>query len=139
MTSEREQKAVRAILSSTSAQLFVADIKTSCDFYRDKLGFAVDFVYGEPPFYGQVSRDRALLSLRVVGEPVFAGDIREREQLLCASLTVATTDEINQLYSGYQASGVRFQQAMKREAWGAITFVVADPDGNLILFAGPAD
>lgn len=139
MTKEREQKEGRPILSSSSAQLFVADIKTSCDFYRDKLGFAVDFVYGEPPFYGQVSRDRALLSFRVVGEPVFAGDIREREQLLCASLTVATTDEINQLYSGYQAAGVRFQQAMKREAWRAITFVVADPDGNLILFAGPAD
>jgi uncharacterized glyoxalase superfamily protein PhnB len=31
-----------------------------------------------------------------------------------------------------------FQQALKKEPWGAKTFVVADPDENLILFAGPA-
>jgi len=30
------------ILSSISAQLFVANIKSSCDFYTNKLGFAVD-------------------------------------------------------------------------------------------------
>src|ERR1700733_10311535 len=51
------------ILSSISAQLFVANIKSSCDFYTNKLGFAVEFVYGDPPYYGQVSRDHARLKL----------------------------------------------------------------------------
>jgi hypothetical protein len=64
------------------------------NFYIDKVGFTVAFVYGDPPFYGQVTRDHARLNLRVVGEPVFAGDVREREHLLSASLTVASTDEI---------------------------------------------
>jgi hypothetical protein len=27
---------------------------------------------------------------------------------------------------------------LKREPWGAHTFIVRDPDGNLLLFAGPA-
>jgi len=127
------------ILSSTEAQLFVADIKASCDFYTDKLGFTVAFVYGDPPYYGQVTRDHARLNLRVVGEPVFVGDIREREHLLSASLTVTTSDEIKQLFLSYQAAGVRFGQTLKKEPWGARTFIVLDPDGNLILFAGPAD
>jgi catechol 2,3-dioxygenase-like lactoylglutathione lyase family enzyme len=126
-------------LSSTAAQLFVADIRASCDFYTGKLGFRVDFVYGDPPFYGQVTRDQARLNLRVVGEPVFAGDIREREQLLSASLTVGTKDEIERLFLSYQAAGVQFHQTLKKESWGARTFIVVDPDGNLILFAGPAD
>jgi len=129
----------RPILSSTSAQLFVADIKASCDFYTHKLGFVVDFVYGDPPFYGQVTRDHGRLALRVVHEPVFIGDIREREHLLSASLTVATADEIKQLFLNYQAAGVSFQQTLKKETWGARTFIVLDPDGNLILFAGPSD
>jgi catechol 2,3-dioxygenase-like lactoylglutathione lyase family enzyme len=133
------QTIARPILSSTAAQLFVADIKASCDFYTDKLGFTVDFVYGDPPFYGQVTRDHARLALRVVGEPVFAGDIREREHLLSASLTVGTGDEINQLFVSYQSAGVRFHQTLKKEPWGARTFTVLDPDGNLIFFAGPAD
>jgi len=128
----------RPILSSTEAQLFVADIKTSCDFYTDKLGFTVAFVYGDPPYYGQVSRDHARLNLRMVCEPVFT-DVREREHLLSASLTVATADEIKQLFLSYQAAGVPFHQTLKKEPWGARTFVVVDPDGNLILFAGPAD
>jgi catechol 2,3-dioxygenase-like lactoylglutathione lyase family enzyme len=138
MSHEAGHAAPRPVLTSTAAQLFVAGIKTSCDFYTQKLGFAVDFVYGDPPYYGQVSRDRALLALRMVCEPVFT-EVREREHLLSASLTVATADEIKQLFLTYQATGVRFQQALKKEPWGARTFVVMDPDGNLILFAGPAD
>jgi uncharacterized glyoxalase superfamily protein PhnB len=139
MTEKVRRTAQRPILNSTEAQLFVADIKTSCDFYTDKLGFTVNFVYGDPPFYGQVTRDHARLNLRVVGEPVFVGDIREREHLLSASLTVATKDEIKQLFLSYKDAGVRFSQTLKKEPWGARTFIVMDPDGNLILFAGPAD
>ncbi len=139
MSHEAGHAVSRPILTSTAAQLFVADIKTSCDFYTDKLGFAVDFVYGDPPFYGQVARDHARLALRLVCEPVFLGDIREREGLLSASLTVATADEVKQLFLSYQAAGVPFQQTLKKEPWGARTFVVLDPDGNCILFAGPAD
>jgi uncharacterized glyoxalase superfamily protein PhnB len=138
-THKAGQTVVRPTLSSTEAQLFVADIKASCDFYTEKLGFTVAFVYGDPPFHGQVTRDHARLNLRVVGEPVFVGDIREREHLLSASLTVASVDEIKQLFLSYQAAGVRFYQTLKKEPWGAATFVVLDPDGNLILFAGPAD
>lgn len=129
----------RPVLTSTAAQLFVADIKASCDFYTDKLGFTVDFVYGDPPFYGQVTRDHARLALRRVGEAVFVADIRAREHLLSASITVATTDEIKQLFLSYQAAGVRFHQTLKKEPWDARTFVIEDPDGNLILFAGPSD
>jgi uncharacterized glyoxalase superfamily protein PhnB len=139
MTQKTGHTAQRPILSSTEAQLFVTDIKASCDFYTDKLGFAVRFSYGDPPFYAQVTRDHARLNLRVVGEPVFVGDIREREHLLSASLTVATSAEIKQLFLSYQAAGVRFGQKLKKEPWGARTFIVQDPDGNLILFAGPAD
>ena len=124
------------ILNSIEAQLFVANIKTSCDFYTNKLGFAVKFVYGDPPFYGQIIRDNARLNLRLVCEPVFAGDIREREGLLSATITVATAKEIKQLFLNYKDAGVRFHQTLTKEPWGARTFVVIDPDGNLILFAG---
>jgi len=34
----------------------------------------------------------------MVCEPVFVGDIREREHLLSASITVRTADEIKQLF-----------------------------------------
>jgi uncharacterized glyoxalase superfamily protein PhnB len=139
MTDEPRQAAPRPILTGIEAQLFVANMQRSCDFYTNKLGFAVEFIYGDPPFYGQIRRDNARLNLRVVGEPVFAGDVREREHLLSASITVASADEVRQLFLSYQAAEVRFSQTLKKEPWGARTFIVIDPDGNLILFAGPAE
>jgi catechol 2,3-dioxygenase-like lactoylglutathione lyase family enzyme len=137
MTEKAKQTVTRPILNSIAPQLFVADIQASCDFYTDKLGFAVDFVYGDPPFYAQVTRDNARLALRHVDGPIFAGDIRKREALLSASITVATAEEIKQLFSSYQAANVPFHQTLRNEPWGATTFIVADPDGNLVLFAGP--
>jgi catechol 2,3-dioxygenase-like lactoylglutathione lyase family enzyme len=127
------------VLSATEAQLYVADVKASCDFYTSKLGFAVAFVYGEPPFYGMVKRDEARLCLRFVPHPVFAGDIRRREELLSVSITVDAASEIKQLFLSYKAAGVEFHQTLKKQPWAARTFIVVDPDGNLIQFAGPVD
>ncbi len=138
MTDEPKQTPPRPVLSSIEAQLFVADIKKSCDFYSNKLGFVVESVYGDPPHYGRISRDNARLNLRLVFEPVFIADVRKREQLLSASITVATANEIKQLFLNFQAAGASFHQALKEEPWGAKTFVISDPDENLILFAGPA-
>jgi hypothetical protein len=52
MTDETRQSA-HPILNSMEAHLFVADFGRSCDFYTNKLGFAVAFVYGDPPFTGR--------------------------------------------------------------------------------------
>jgi catechol 2,3-dioxygenase-like lactoylglutathione lyase family enzyme len=139
MTDDPRQATPRPVFTSIEAQLFVANIQSSCDFYTNKLGFTVEFVYGDPPFYGQVRRDHARLNLRLVCEPVFVEGIREREHLLSASITVERPDEMKQLFVSYQAAEVRFSQTLKKEPWGARTFVVIDPDGNLILFAGPAE
>jgi uncharacterized glyoxalase superfamily protein PhnB len=47
-----------------------------------------------------------------------------------------TTDDAEGLFRELEAAGVAFIQSLRTEAWGARTFIVADPDGNLILFAG---
>lgn len=136
---ERVRSSSKAVLTAAAPQLFVADIQTSRDFFTQKLGFSVDFVYGEPPFYAQVRRDGAVLNLRSVDRPVMDPALTDRESLLSAALTVETTDEIKQLFLEFQAVGVLFHQALRHEPWGAKTFIVKDPDGNLLLFAGPAD
>jgi catechol 2,3-dioxygenase-like lactoylglutathione lyase family enzyme len=138
MTDTAHAIATKPELTQVEAQLFVADIKASCAFFTSKLGFEVIFTYGDPPFYGQVKRDNARLNLRLVCEPVFVGDIREREQLLAASLTLGSAAELRQLFVQYQSAGADFQQTLKQEPWGARAFIVRDPDGNLLLFAGPA-
>jgi catechol 2,3-dioxygenase-like lactoylglutathione lyase family enzyme len=139
MTTSPKLTPERVFLSSTSAVLFVSDIKASCDFFTTKLGFVVDFVYGTPPFYGALKRDNARLALRLVCEPIFVGDIREREHLLSAAITVNTAPEIKQLFLEFRSAGVPFHQTLKKEPWGARNFIVRDLDGNFVLFAGPGD
>jgi catechol 2,3-dioxygenase-like lactoylglutathione lyase family enzyme len=129
----------RAIIAGAEPQLFVADIKSSCDFFTSKLGFAIAFTYGDPAFYAQVRRDAARINLRCVEPPVIDAVLRDREELLSASLTVATAEEIKALFLEFQAAGVMFFQTLKREPWGARDFILGDPDGNLLLFAGPAE
>ncbi len=126
-------------ISATAAQLFVADIKASCDFFVEKLGFSLVFVYGEPPFYAQVKRDRGLINLRHVDRPVIDPALRDRETLLSSDMGVDTPEALEQLYLEFQANGVTFEQPLRQEPWGALTFIVKDPDGNLLLFAGPAE
>jgi catechol 2,3-dioxygenase-like lactoylglutathione lyase family enzyme len=127
-----DRAASKPVLESAEPQLFVSDLKASCEFFTGKLGFAVIFLYGEPAFYGQVGRDGARLNLRHVDAPLVDRTLREREDLLSASINV---DDVKQLYLEYQAAGVVFHQTLRREPWGATTFIVKDPDGNLLLFA----
>lgn len=139
MSGRADTISTKAVLAGAEPQLFVADITSSCDFFTAKLGFTVAFTYGEPPFYAQVMRDGARLNLRCVERPVIEAALRHQEELLSASLTVATAEEIKTLFLELQAAGVTFFQTLKREPWGARDFIVRDPDGNLLLFTGPAE
>lgn len=133
MTASAIQQTSGSFLAAAEPQLFVADIKASCDFYTEKLGFKVRFIYGDPPFYGQVFRDAARLNLRRVDNPICDAQLMARESLLSATIVL---DDAKPLFLEYQAGGVTFHQTLKTEPWGARTFIVEDPDGNLIAFAG---
>lgn len=114
--------------------LFVTDMERAVAFYTAKLGFTVAFLHGEPAFYGQVMRDGARLNLRHADMPALTAEFRAvTEDALAASVVL---EEAKPLFLEYEAAGVAFHQRLRDEPWGARTFIVADPDGNLILFAG---
>lgn len=112
--------------------VFVVNVQASAEFYRDVLGFSIDFLHGQPPFYGSVSRDGACLHLKFVHEPVFSIGVHDTG-LIMAFIAV---ENVKALYADYLAAGVTFQQKLKKEAWGGRDFIVRDPDGNGICFAG---
>ena len=134
MTSPVASRASTPTVLAAEPQLFVSEIDRSCRFYVEKLGFKIGFSYGKPPFYAQVYRDGGRLNLRKVGGPVFDGEFRSREHdALSATLIL---DDAKPLFLEFQKADVTFHQTLKTEPWGARTFIVQDPDGNLICFAG---
>lgn len=111
--------------------LFVRDVRAAAAFYAEKLAFRVDFLHGNPPFYGSVSRDRACLHLRLVHEPNFAALAAREQSLILATVEVR---EAKVLFEEYEGRGVEFAQRLVRQAWGGIDFHVRDVDGNVISF-----
>jgi uncharacterized glyoxalase superfamily protein PhnB len=113
--------------------IFVASVQASAEFFRDTLGFSIDFLHGHPPFYGAVSRDGACVHLKFVHEPVFAIGTHDRDGFIMAFIEV---ENVKALYASYVAAGVTFEQKLRKQAWGGRDFIVRDLDGNAICFVG---
>ena len=111
--------------------VFVSSVPKTAAFFRDKLGFSVDYFHGNPAFYGGVSRDGVTLHLRFVHEAVVTPELREKESLLAAFISV---ENVKGLFEEYLAKDVPFVATLHKEAWGGPTFTVRDPDGNWICF-----
>jgi catechol 2,3-dioxygenase-like lactoylglutathione lyase family enzyme len=139
MTDQTDTIATKTFISVALPQLFVADISAACAFFTGKLGFSTVFTYGEPPYYAEVKRDVARLNLRCIGKAVIDPDLRDHQELLSATLLVATAAEIEQLAFEFREAGVTFVQAPANKPWGARDFIINDIDGNLLLFSGPAE
>ena len=117
MTNPANATATAPVPMMSEPEVYVSNFDTARDFYTGKLGFEVVFTYGEP---------------------VFVGDVREREELVSAGFTLGSAAAIRALFAEYQEAGVDFFRPLKQEPWGARAFIVRDPFGNLLLFAGTA-
>ncbi len=118
-------------LTGITPILMVREVTAAAEFYRIKLGFQIDFLYGAPPFYGAVSRDGVCLHLRFVHEPNFAALAALEVSLILATIEV---DDVQTLFAEFAARGVDFCQLPTTQIWGGIDFHVRDPDGNQISF-----
>ena len=111
--------------------LFVSDIQRSHDWFRDVLGFDDGFIYGDPPFYGEVHAGDLGLSLRCADDDYLARIKAESEahEFLAATITV---DQAKPLFQAMKDKGVQFFRPLTTEPWGGRAFYLQDPDGNLL-------
>jgi len=123
---EREEAAMTVI-----PILFVTDVSLSAAHFRDRLGFEIDFLYGEPPFYGAVSRGGACLHLRRVARPNFAELAAREASLILASVEVF---DVHELFKELETRGAEIVRRPTKQPWGGTDFHVRDPDGNVISF-----
>lgn len=116
--------------------IVVEDIKRATEWYGRVLGFKECWTYGEPPFFGQVARDGFKLALRCSDESLVDRRRSLQEDFLAADFGV---DDVKALYLEYQSAGADFHQTLRTEPWGQRSFIIKEPDGNLICFTGPGD
>ena len=119
------------VLKSAIPILFVRDVLASATFFEKELGFAIDFLYGAPPFYGSVSRGKARLHLRFVPQPNFPELTAREVSLILATIEVS---DVQALFEEFKARDVDFAQMPTKQDWGGTDFHIRDPDGNVISF-----
>lgn len=118
-------------LTSVTPILFVRDVEAAAGFYAKRLGFSIDFLHGQPVFYGAVSRDGVCLHLRHVDEPNFAELAAREESLILATIQV---EDVRALYAEFAAAGADLVQPLIQQPWGGLDFQIRDLDGNRISF-----
>ena len=95
-------------------QIFVTDMERAVRFYRDRLGFTVEYLYGEPPYYGLVVRDAAAINLRRVDRLPLDETLRDRESLLAATLIVRN---LKALFVRFKDADLVVHQPYREQPW----------------------
>jgi catechol 2,3-dioxygenase-like lactoylglutathione lyase family enzyme len=117
-------------LTGIAPQFLVEDLDRAIAYYRDKLGFELDFVYES--FYASITRDGFAIHLK--HGPVLAEERehRKRNEHLDAYISVAG---IRGLFNELETRGARVIKPLEERPWACTDFYVEDPDGHILCFS----
>ena len=122
ITGERE-----TVFEGLTAIFQVRDFQEALDYYSRVLGFEIGWVWGEPPSYASVCRDRAEINF---GAP------QEGQTISPSSIYIALT-QIDAYYETIRAKGAAVAVPIGDRPYGMRDFSIKDPSGNEISFGQP--
>ena len=105
----------------------VRDLRASQRYYREALGFKVDWDHGDPPDFGSDSRGEGVLFMcqGCQGRP--------------GTWVMIFTRDVDRLHEELVRNKAIIQMPPPDMPWGLREMQVADPDGNVIRFASAID
>jgi uncharacterized glyoxalase superfamily protein PhnB len=115
-----------AALTTIRSVLAVKNLAISVEFYREMLGFSLDF---EVPGWAFLSRDRFQVMLGECGDAMAAHETGDHSYF-----AYVTVDGIDELYREFAAKRVARVQELSDKPWGMREFGVRTPDGHRIMF-----
>lgn len=103
----------------------VHDLQDALDYYRDVLGFAIDWEYGDPADFASVTRGDATFFLSSYEGHGYPG-----------TWSVVFARDVDDLYSEFLDQGAYILLPPTDMPWGMREMHVSDADGNVIRFGG---
>ena len=119
-----------ATLTAIAPQFLVDDLKRSIDYYRERLGFELDYVYDD--FYASVSRDGCAIHLK--DAPKIQADRAHRKENEHLDVSIAVVDAAA-LHDELRARGAIITKPLEDRPWACRDFYVEDPDGYILCFS----
>ena len=117
-------------ITAIAPQFLVDDLARAIAYYRDVLGFSVDFVYES--FYASVSRDGFAIHLKDAPKLAAEREHRRQHEHLDAYVNVSG---VRPLFDELQARGARVVRPVEERAWACVEFYVEDLDGYILCFS----
>ncbi len=111
-------------------QFLVDDLDRAIGYYRDRLGFEIDFVYDS--FYASVSRDGFAIHLKHAEK--IAADRAHRKQDEHLDVHVVVSDA-RALHAELLTRGAVVIKPITEQPWACVDFVVEDSDGYILCFS----
>jgi len=130
MTTDAGPQTVR--LTGIAPQFLVYDLAAAVAYYRDRLGFGVDFCYDS--FYAGVSRDGFAIHLKCAPKTVSDRAHRRQHEHLDAYIGVSG---VAALEEELRSRGARITKSLEARPWSCLDFYVEDPDGYILCFSEP--
>ncbi len=112
--------------------LMVHDVGAAALYYRDKLGFQIDFMFGDPATHAGVSAGEwtgNVVTIQLSQVPP------ERDLTAASYLYFVIDTQIDVLHASYRSRGVEIVSAPTDQPWGMREFVVRDNSGHTLVFA----
>lgn len=103
----------------------VTSLRDAQRYYRDALGFKLDWEHGKPPHFASVSRADARLMLS------------QGSQGKGGAWIVIFARDVDRLHTELKGRGARITLPPTNMPWDMREMHVADPDGNMIRFGSP--
>ena len=97
-------------------------VKTSAEYYRDKLGFEIEFLWGDPPVHAGVRLGHASVH--------FSSDAPNPNGFW----NYFIVDNVDGLFKWYQSNGVEILNEPETYPWGMREFNIKDLNGYHLRF-----
>ena len=117
-------------LTGIAPQFLVDDLDRAIAYYRDKLGFELDFKYES--FYAAVTRDGLSIHLKCSPKSPDERERRKQNEHLDAYISVSG---IRGLFSELENRGAQVIKPLEERPWACLDFYVEDQDGNIVCFS----
>jgi catechol 2,3-dioxygenase-like lactoylglutathione lyase family enzyme len=121
-------------LASIRPNFIVKDLQTSIDYYRERLGFQLDFQGPDGgPFWAGVSRDGIGIMLKEIGHEVLPIPNHTRHEWAPPDANIYSMDP-DALFDEFTRRGASFVKKLSFIEVGLWGFAIADADGYVLTF-----
>ena len=121
-------------LTSIRPSFIVKDLQTSIAYYRERLGFQLDFQGPDDgPFWAGVSRDGIGIMLKAVAPDVLPVPNRTRHEWAPPDAHIYSVDP-DALFDEFSKRGASFVKELSFVEEGLWGFAIADADGYVLVF-----